>query len=141
MAMDQWGYWEQFPPPPHPAMPSTLKVPDVTMTMSKQVHSYVRNEGAQNRQARKRQKRVTPREWSRRPCTKGGRRVIPFRLVPLARYEHRWYSPQPFDLFQKVPPFNHCFRKLILNIRLWALSRGMPLGLSQSLIHGVCSLN
>lgn len=99
MAMDHWGYWEQFPPPP--AMPSTPKVPDVTMTMSKQVHSYARNEGAQNHQARKRQKRVTPREWSGRPCTKGGRRVIPFLLVPLARYEHRWYSPQPFDLFKR----------------------------------------
>lgn len=39
-------------PSPPPAMPSTPKVPNVTMTMSKQVHSYARNKGAQNRQAR-----------------------------------------------------------------------------------------
>lgn len=57
MAMDHWGYWEQFPPPP--AMPSPHKVPDVTM--SKQVHSYAHNEGAQTaRQGR--QRRMTARE-------------------------------------------------------------------------------
>lgn len=56
MAMDHWRYWEQLPQPP--AMPSTPKVPHVTVTMSEQVHSYACNEGAQNCQARKKQKRV-----------------------------------------------------------------------------------
>lgn len=100
MAVDHWGYWEQFPPPP--AMPSTPKVPDVTMTMSKQVHSYARNEGAQNRQARKRQKRVTDcKGMEGRPLHKGRPKSIPFLLVPLACYEYRWYSLQPFNLFKR----------------------------------------
>lgn len=35
------------------------------------------------------------------PLHKGRPESIPFLLVPLARYEHRWYSPQAFDLFKR----------------------------------------
>lgn len=97
MAMDHWGYWKQFPPPP--AMPSTPKVPDVTMTMSKQVHSYARNEGAQNCQAREAEESVR-KGMEVTPLHKERPESIPFLLVPLARI-HGWYSPQPFNLFKR----------------------------------------
>lgn len=116
MAVDHWGYWEQVPSPP--AMTSTPKVPDVTMTMSKQVHRYARNEGAQNRQARKRQKRVTAREWRGGPYTKGGLRVSPssWCLSHVMNIAGILCNHSIFSKDVTFQSFNHYFRKCILNI-------------------------
>lgn len=43
--------------------------------MSEQIYSYACNEGAQNEQARKRQKRAAAREWREHTCAKAGLRV------------------------------------------------------------------
>lgn len=53
MAVDHSKCWEQTP-----ALSSTPKVPNVTVTMSEEAHSYAWHEGAQSHQARKGQESV-----------------------------------------------------------------------------------
>lgn len=104
--------------PPSPSNALTPKVPDVTTTMSKQVQSYARNEGAQNRQARKRQKRVTAREWRGCPCTKGGLRVSPssWCLSHVMNITGILCNHSIFSKDVTFQSFNHYFCKCILNI-------------------------